>query len=244
MHTGSQQAALPENRAPKNHAARASPLPHMASVRPMQLDGQYAMAQLWKLDTFKGHTIPLSAMLAEYLMPPQFPSARFRAWIEQYDRLPRLTARVMFHLLGHEEFPQHLSEDAWVKCNVLGIIYGELTWITYRGSVAQYLSQREAVFNGIVPTALTVIDPLTDEEKAYFAEWRNHYARSSWPLVGMRGAHPQLRGLYDRNRAHHDAWFEAQPALPGNGDYLMVEYFNGEEVFRMTRREELEFEDV
>ena len=42
-------------------------LPLAPMARPMQLDGHYAAAQLEKLDTFKGHTIPLSAMLAEYL---------------------------------------------------------------------------------------------------------------------------------------------------------------------------------
>ena len=113
----------------------------MASVRPMQLDGQYARAQVWKLDTL--HNIPLSAMLTEYLMLPQFPSARFRAWVEQYDRLPEsLVKRVAFPLLPDEEFPQHLSERATVTCNVLDIIDGVQTWVEYHGSVAQYLSQR------------------------------------------------------------------------------------------------------
>ena len=35
-------------------------------ARPMQLDGHYARAQLWKLDTFKGRTIPLYAAPVSY----------------------------------------------------------------------------------------------------------------------------------------------------------------------------------
>jgi hypothetical protein len=205
-------------------------------MRPMQLDGHYAAAQLWKLDTFNGYDIPLYAVLGEYLMLPQFPSARFKAWIEQYDRLPDVSGRVSFYVLPDEEFPQHLSERATVTCNVLDIIDGVQTWIEYHGSVAQYLSQRWEIWDAFLPTCVKITDVLTDEEQAYFDEWRNHYARSPWPLVGMRGAHHQLRGLYDRHRAHLRAWLAAQPALPYNGDYVVVRYFNGEVYSRTTHR--------
>ena len=212
----------------------------MASVRPMQLDGQYARAQVWKLDTL--HNIPLSAMLTEYLMLPQFPSARFRAWVEQYDRLPEsLVKRVAFPLLPDEEFPQHLSERATVTCNVLDIIDGVQTWVEYHGSVAQYLSQRWEIWDAFLPTCVKITDVLTDEEQAYFDEWRNHYARSPWPLVGMRGAHPQLRGLYDRHRAHLRARLASHPALPYNGDYVVVKYFNGEVYSRTTHEQDPDF---
>ena len=54
-----------------------------SALRPMPFDGAYAAAQLWKLDTYKGRTIPLSTMLAEYLMLPAFPSARFKDRADQ-----------------------------------------------------------------------------------------------------------------------------------------------------------------
>jgi len=148
----------------------------------MQLDGQYAAAQLWKLDTFNGYDIPLYAVLGEYLMLPQFPSARFKAWIEQYDRLPDVSTRVSFYLLPDEEFPQHLSERATVTCKVLDIIDGVQTWIEYHGSVAQYLSQRWEIWDAFLPTCVKITDVLTDEEQAYFDEWHNRYA-CPWPLV-------------------------------------------------------------
>ena len=221
-----------------------------AIVRPMQLDGHYAAAQLWKLDTFKGRTAPISTMLADYLMLPQFPSARFKAWVEQYGRLPEAFMQPSFHLLAHEEFPQHLSDLASVSCSVLQIVDGVRTWINYHGSVAQYLSQREAIFGNTVPTSLKIVDRLNDEEKAYFDEWYERYD-CFWPWVGSQRrmscfernngsrlrAHPQLLGLYARSRTHLHDWYAAVEYEPFNRDYsyVVVDYRGGEVHSRTTR---------
>jgi hypothetical protein len=219
----------------------------MASVRPMQLDGQYARAQLWKLDTFKGHTMPLSTMLADYLMLPQFPSARFRAWVEKYDRLPDAFMTVVFPLLPHEEFPQHLTDHATVSCKCLKIVDGVRTWIIYNGSVVQYLSQREVIFGDTVPTSFKIIDHLTDEEQAYFREWYNRYD-CSWPRVGSwqrlgyfeRNAggfrpHPQLLALYTRSSTHLRDWYAAAEREPFDEFHIVVEYSGGEVHSRTMR---------
>ena len=218
----------------------------MASVRPMQLDGQYARAQLWKLDTFKGHTMPLSTMLTDYLMLSQFPSARFRAWVEQYDLLPEAFMRVVFPLLPHEEFPQHLSDHATVSCKCLKIVDGVRTWIIYNGSVAQYLSQREAIFGDTVPTSFRIIDHLTDEEQAYFDAWYKRY-ECSWPKVGAwerlscferntggSRPRPQLLALSTRSRTHLYDWYAAAADEPVDDFYVVVEYSGGEVHSRRT----------
>jgi hypothetical protein len=213
----------------------------------MQLDGHYAAAQLEKLDTYKGRIIPLYAALTEYLMLPQFPSARFRAWVEQYDRLPEAWCVVVFSLLPHEDFPQHLSEHATVRCQCLKFIDGVQTLITYNGSLAQYMAQRYEIFGDTVPTSFKIIDHLTDEEQAYFDAWYKRY-ECYWPQVGAwerlnifermndvgSHPHPQLLALSTRSRTHLNDWYAASAHEPINDFYVVVEYSNGELHSRRT----------
>ena len=218
-----------------------------AMVRPMPLDGQYALAQVWKLDSYKGRTIPLSTMLAEYLMLPAFPSARFKAWAEQYDRLPATTviSQVQLYLLPHEEFPQQIDDDSLVLCSGLRIVGGVRTWIDYHGTLAQYLSQREAIFGTTTPTSMMITVRLTHEELHYLSDWDDRYV-CPWPLVdGMwrpgyharapiprrhRTVHPHLSALYERQRAfwtQREATAEMEP-LYGDHNYVAVRYYEGE----------------
>ena len=215
-------------------------------ARPMQLDGHYARAQLWKLDMFKGRIIPLSTTLTDYLMLPQFPSDRFRAWVEQYDLLPEAWWRVVFPLLPHEEFPQHLSEHATVRCKCLKIVDGMQTSITHNGSLAQYMAQRDEIFGDTVPTRFRIIDYKTAEEQAYFDAWYKRY-ECSWPQVGARERlscfdrnaggsrpHPQLLALSTRSRTHLCDWYAAVADEPVGDFYVVVEYSNGELHSRRT----------
>ena len=217
-----------------------------AMVRPMSLDGQYAAAQLWKLDSIKGRYFPLATMLADYLMMPAFPSARFKAWAEQYDRAPAtvMLTHAMIYLLPHEEIPQHLSDGAKVTCKALRIVDGVQTWIYYNGTVAQYLSQREAIFGTAVPTSMKICEPLTREERSYIYDWDDRYV-CPWPFVDgewrpgyharapptmPRTAHPQLRGLYERYRTFFRQWEAAVEHEPFDGDfsYVVRNYYGGE----------------
>ena len=154
-------------------------------VRPMPFDGAYAAAQLWKLDgspLFKGRYFQLSTMLAEYLMMPAFPSARFKAWAEQHGRLFDTALRqVTVLLMPNDAIPQHISGDAQIECKALRNVNGAPAWINYHGTVAQYTSQRETIFGTVVPTNVEIKEPLTDEEQAYLGDWFDRY-ECPWPL--------------------------------------------------------------
>ena len=130
-------------------------------VRPMPLDGQYAAAQLWKLDAYKGRTLPLSTMLAECLMLPAYPSTRFKAWAEQHGRLfdVAMLRQMTVRLMAHDDIPKYISDGAQLQCKSLRIVDGVRIWINYSGTVAQYLSQREAIFGTAVPTSLEIRSP-------------------------------------------------------------------------------------
>ena len=116
----------------------------MASTmaRPMPFDGQYAAAQLWKLDgsqLFKGRYFQLSTMLTDYLMLPAFPSARFQHWADQYDRIPYVSInQVCTRLLAHEDIPRHLSERAKVHCCGWRTDGKLPVYIYYVGTPSQY----------------------------------------------------------------------------------------------------------
>jgi hypothetical protein len=168
-------------------------------------------------------------------MLPQFPSSRFKVWVEQYDRLPDAFWSVSFPLLLHEEFPQHLTVRARVCCNYLKIVDGVRTLINYHGSMAHYLSQRWEIFGDTDPTSFEIIDDLTDEEHAYFREWYIRYG-CSWPRVGGSRPHPQLLALHDRSRTHMFDWHRARADEPVIDDFhIVVEYRNGEVHSRRTR---------
>ena len=217
-----------------------------AMVRPMPFDGQYAAAQLWKLDSIKGRHFPLSTMLAEYLMLPAFPSARFKAWAEQYDRLPASTtvmSHAHIHLLPHEEIPQHI-DDAKIVCSALRIVGGASTWIDYHGTLAQYLSQREAIFGTTTPTNVRISVRLTRDERSYVDDWDDRYV-CPWPFVDgtwrpgyharapdpvlHRTVHPQLSALYERRRAFWLQWEAALQIEPfdSSHNYVQLRYYDG-----------------
>ena len=208
-------------------------------VRPMPLDGQYAAAQLWKLDSIKGRTVPLSTMLAEFLLLPAFPSARFKAWAEQHGRLfdAAMLRQMTVHLLPHDDIPQHISGGAKIQCKAMRIVGGVRMWINYHGTVAQYTSQREEIFGTSMPTSLAIEEPLTDEEQAYLYEWDDRYT-CPWPYIAgqwrhyrmPRRVHPQLIGLYDRYKEVYAQWEEAVEYEPYDGDfnYVVRNYYNGE----------------
>ena len=87
----------------------------------MAFDGQYAAAQLWKLDAsplFRGRYFPLSRMLAEHLMLPMFPPGRMKGWAEHYDRLldAAMDDETVVRLLAREDIPKQLSDHARVEC--------------------------------------------------------------------------------------------------------------------------------
>ena len=148
-------------------------------VRPMPFEGAYAAAQLWKLDgspLFKGRYFQLSTMLAEYLMLPAFPSARFKAWADHYYRIPCVSInRVSTRLLAHEDIPEHLSEYADVRCRGWRTDGAMPIYITYYGDLTTYLAQREEIFGATAPFGIYVDDRLTDEENDFLCMWWRRY---------------------------------------------------------------------
>ena len=217
-------------------------------VRPMALDGQYAAAQLWKLDgspLVKGRYFQLSTMLAEHLMLPAFPSARIKDRADQYDRMPHASFNhTSENLLAHEEIPRHLSERAKVHCCGWRTD-GELpVYIYYVGTPSQYLTQREEVFGATAPFDIRVEDWLTDEENAFLRKWWKRY-RCPYPYVYgpwnvpyshtatwiSPEAHPHLTALYAKMKAHFSLWRNATVHPPDEDfdDIVYVErhYSNG-----------------
>ena len=192
-------------------------------VRPMPLDGQYAVAQLWKLDgsqLFKGRYFQLSTMLAEYLMMPAFPSARFQDWADQNDRMPFVSInQVCTRMLAHEDVPRHLSAHADVRCCGWRTDGALPIYITYYGDLATYMTQREEVFGATAPFKIYVDDRLTDEENDFLCMWLKRY-RCPYPFVYgswnvpysitatgiIPKVHPRLAALDEKERAHFRIW--------------------------------------
>jgi hypothetical protein len=228
--------------------------------RPMQFDGAYAAAQLWKLDTsplFKGCYVQLSAILAEYLMLPAFPSARFKAWAEQYNRLPTVSmairSNVPLDLLPGEELPGHMADDSTFRCCALHMVGGVWTWIEYQGTLAQYLSQREAIFGTTPPRNVQIADGMTVAEQVYLIDWEERYL-TYWPLVnaarrprrGLRprapphSVHPRLATLYAQYRTFLPQWADSIEHEPFEGphSYVAMRYYNGALVSRVVHNRE------
>ena len=152
----------------------------------MPFDGAYAAAQLRKLDAsplFKGRYFQLSTMLAEYLMMPAFPSARFQDWADQNDRMPFVSInQVCTRMLAHEDVPRHLSAHANVRCCGWRTDGALPIYITYYGDLATYMTQREEVFGATAPFKIYVDDRLTDEENDFLCMWLKRY-RCPYPFV-------------------------------------------------------------
>jgi hypothetical protein len=216
-----------------------------SALRPMPFDGAYAAAQLWKLDTYKGRTIPLSRMLAEYLMLPAFPSARIKDRAEQYDRMPHAThGYTETRLLAREEIPRHLSERAKVHCCGWRTDGEMPVYIYYAGTPSQYLAQREEIFGATTPFDIRVEDIISDEENAFLHKWEKRY-RCPYPYVFgpwnvpysttstgiLPEAHPHLTVLYAKMKAHFSLWRNATVHPPDEDfdDIVYVErhYSNG-----------------
>ena len=209
----------------------------------MPFDGHYAAAQLWKLDTsplFKGRYFQLSSMLSEFLMTPAFPSARFKAWAEKYNRLIEFlrSNELTMYALHHEGIPSHLSSRADISCRASRTDGDIPVRIFYHGPVEQYLRQREEVFGTALPVAIEIQDWLTDEEVAFADAWHDRYNRS-WPFTHavcgpngrlIRIAHPRLRDLYERSRASIRRWDLVRMSEPSIRDvtYIQRIYAHGE----------------
>ena len=218
-----------------------------STPRPITLDGQYAAAQLWKLDTYTGRYFPLSQMLAEYLMLPAFPSARFKAWAEQCDRLSSsiMHPEIDVRLLAHEAAPAQLSGCAKVTCRAMRMEGAMPVWIYYEGSAAQYLEQCEAVFGAAEPSQVEILEKPTDEELQCLDKWEERYV-CPWPYVSgpwvgsRKRAHPQLRALYDKLRAFATQWGAAIVGEPvGVRDYVIRCYLDGQRSSEMRYHQEI-----
>ena len=192
-------------------------------VRPMPFDGAYAAAQLWKLDgspLFRGRYFPLSTMLADYLMMPAFPSARFQDWADHYDRLPYVSIKqVCIRLLACEDIPRHLSEHATVRCCGWRTDGAMPIYIHFYGDLSTYLAQREEVFGASEPFMINLSDCLLDEENDFLIKWLRRY-RCPYPYVYghwsvpfsftstgiFAEVHPRLAALYAKDKAHFTRW--------------------------------------
>ena len=204
----------------------------MASA--MELDGQYAVAQIEKLDwcpLFQGRCIPICRMLAEYLMPQLLPG-RFKVWVEQYGRLPNsfVTKEVCFFLLPQEELPVQISDYADLECTAYRPEDGIWTRINYSGSIASFRALREQVFGTSALYSVKIIEPLTDEETYMMQAWVMRY-NMIWPYIdyegGDRRPHDQLRALYENMKVHERLCLTAPLQPPDGVDYVVRNYADG-----------------
>ena len=207
----------------------------MASL--LCFDGQYASAQLEKLDwccLFKGRHVHISEQIVEFLMRAKFPSARFEAWARQYQRLPDSSMRVgvCMRLVADEDLPDHLSDHARIRCKVVRMEGEHVLYINYSGTTALYLAQREALFGTSVPSSIMVNDHLTDEELEYLSMWRGRYG-CPWPFVHGEWnasineryvdwrAHEELRALRREECEHFRKWCNAAHRGPDEDEYYI-----------------------
>ena len=204
----------------------------MASA--MELDGQYAVAQIEKLDwcpLFQGRCIPICHMLAEYLMPQLLPG-RFKVWVEQYGRLPDsfVTREVCFFLQPHEDLPVQISDFADIECKAYRTEDGTWTQINYSGSIASFRALRGQVFGTSALHSVRIIEPLTDEETHMMRAWTMRY-NLIWPYIGYEGdysrPHGQLRALYENMKVHERLCATAPLQPPAGVDYVVRNYVDG-----------------
>ena len=207
----------------------------------LYFDGQYASAQLEKLDwcrLFKGRRVHISEQIAEFLMLPKFPSARFEAWARQCQRLPDSNMRleVCVELLAGEGLPDNLSDRARIQCKVVRMEGVHTLYIDYSATTAQYLAQREALFGTSEPCSIRVKDFLTDEELEYLSMWRERYG-CPWPYVhgGWNAsaneryvdwrAHEELRPLRHKECEHFRKWCAAAHRGPDEDEYYIRRFY-------------------
>ena len=200
----------------------------------MELDGDYAIAQLEKLDyspLFQGRCIPICSMLAKYLMPQLLPG-RMKTWVEQYGRLPDtfITTEVCFVLLPHEAFPAEVSDYAEIECAAVRNEDGVWTVINYSGSMASFRAMRERVFGTSVLHSIKITEPLTDEELQQMNAWEERYSMA-WPYIdydsGDRLPHKEVRVLYDNMKTHYRLWTGLTMQPPEGASYVERDYIDG-----------------
>ena len=206
------------------------------STSAMELDGDYAIAQLEKLDDcpmLKGQSIPISSMIAEYLMPQLLPG-RFKTWVEQYGRLPdsMVTNEVCIVLLPHEEFPVQVSDFANVECKAHREENGVLVVISFTGSLACFRAMRERLFGAAPLSSLKITEPLTDEELHQIGAWEARYWMP-WPYIdydgerGDRVPHKEVRGLYTKMKIHTRLWSDMTLPDPDGVAFIERDYIDG-----------------
>ena len=204
----------------------------MASA--MELDGQYAVAQIEKLDwcpLFQGRCIPICSMLSEYLMPQLLPG-RIKVWVEQYGRLPDsfVTREVCFFLLPNEQLPVQISDFADITCTAYRTEDGTWTQINYSGSIASFRALRGQVFGTSALHSVQIIEPLTDEETNMMLAWATRY-NNIWPYIdyeeGVYRPHGQVTALYENMKAHERQYLTAPLQPPDGVDYVVRNYADG-----------------
>ena len=179
----------------------------------MAFSGQYAAAQLGKLDNsplFRGHTFPLSRELSAYLgYAPNLAPPSFVEWARAHGRLPTVEEDVYDGYMMVRMHPSDFDNDNFdvdaVDANVLrprggpGILAIER--VLARPGRVRELQWGHTLFNIAIEVTTTY------EDMNFCARWGRAH-RSNWPNTSS-GVHPAISGavrIYqqhaERVRAH------------------------------------------
>jgi hypothetical protein len=154
----------------------------------MAFSGQYAAAQLHKLDGLLPCHFALAKEVAEYLgfAPDAVPPSHLTC-ARALGRLPSMQIcryQVFVHMYEHE-----LTGDGMVWARIVRFSGDRLEIRNIQGTLQEVQDQA----GDSVPYSYSVSIDVVPEDREFFARWVARYGRA-WPDVDVYSMHPVLRG--------------------------------------------------
>ena len=154
----------------------------------MAFSGQYAAAQLHKLDGLLRCQFPLAKEVAEYLgFAPDAVPPTYLAWARARGRLPSMQIwrdQVNVRMYEHEL----AGYDGIVRARIVRFDGDRLEVVDIEGTLEEVQDQAE----DSTPHAYIIRIDTGPEDREFLARWAALYGRA-WPDVGFYSMHPVLR---------------------------------------------------
>ena len=153
----------------------------------MAFSGQYAAAQLHKLDGLLRCQFPLAKEVAEYLgFAPDAVPPTYLAWARARGRLPSMQIwrdQVYVRMYEHEL----VGYDGMVWARVDRFFGDRLEVVNIEGTLEEVQQQA----GDSTPYFYSIRIITAPEDREFFARWAALYRRA-WPDVGVYSMHPVL----------------------------------------------------
>ena len=163
----------------------------------MAFSGQYAAAQLHKLDGLLRCQFPLAKEVAEYLgFAPDVVPPTYLAWARARGRLPSMQIwrdQVYVRMYEHEL----AGYDGIVRARIVRFFGDRLVVTDIHGTFQQV----QEVAKDSTPYGYIIHINTAPEDREFFSRWAALYGRA-WPEVGFSSIHPALHGA---NKTFADA---------------------------------------